>query len=359
VLVAHTIELDNEFEHRLAESGETARVASVVMWSNFLRFVGDGIAVGELPDAAGLPKARVLSNVGGMERWRYVFIAPQAAKGPPKERRDGWGSGRALRGEWVVRPTRAGRFAQAAWPALFGEIDGRWESRFGVSAIGELRSSLQSIVGRLDLDLPDYLPIVASSDGMAAGFDPRPGSGGSPPGHLTSLLAQVLLAYTLEFERESELSLPLSANFVRVLEAEMPVRDIPGAAGVSKEAASMALTALTKAGYASVHGSTAATKRARLTAKGSEARKQEPAVHIEVEAGWVDRFGAADLRRVRSALDSVLEHPDLSLGLRPYPDGWRSSKPYVGHTEAMLGSPRDALPHYPLVLHRGGWPDGS
>jgi hypothetical protein len=69
-LVAHTIELDNEFERRLVQSGESARVASVVMWSNFLRFVGDGITVGELPDAAGLPKARVLSNLGGMERWR-------------------------------------------------------------------------------------------------------------------------------------------------------------------------------------------------------------------------------------------------------------------------------------------------
>ena len=71
VLVAHSIELDNEFERRLAESGESARPTSVVMWSNFLRFVGDGITVGELPAAAGLRRARVLSNLGGMERWRY------------------------------------------------------------------------------------------------------------------------------------------------------------------------------------------------------------------------------------------------------------------------------------------------
>ena len=81
VLIAHTIELDNEFERRLAESGESARVTSVVMWSNFLRFVGEGITVGDLSDAAGLPKTRVLSNLGGMERWRYVFVSSSAASG--------------------------------------------------------------------------------------------------------------------------------------------------------------------------------------------------------------------------------------------------------------------------------------
>ncbi len=131
-LVAHTIELDNEFERRFAETGERARVASVVMWSNFLRFVGDGIEVGALPEAAGLPKARVLSTVGGMERWRYVFVAPASARTPPKVKREGRGSGRALRKEWVVRPTSAGRKAQEIWPPLFDEVDTRWAERFGV-----------------------------------------------------------------------------------------------------------------------------------------------------------------------------------------------------------------------------------
>jgi hypothetical protein len=28
-------------------------------------------------------------------------------------------------------------------------------------------------------------------------------------------------------------------------------------------------------------------------------------------------------------------------------------------TEAMMTDPMKALPHYPLVTHRGGWPDGS
>ena len=49
----------------------------------------------------------------------------------------------------------------------------------------------------------------------------------------------------------------------------------------------------------------------------------------------------------------------LSLGLEPYAGGWRASAPYVTRTQAVLDDPVAALPHYPMVLHRGGWPDGS
>src|SRR5262245_22744865 len=328
VLVAHTIELDNEFELRLEQSGANARATSVVMWSNFLRFVGDGITVGELPDAAGLPKARVLSNLGGMERWRYVFVAPAAAKGPPNERRDGFGSGRGFRGDWVVRPTQAGRATQELRPVLFGEIEARWEQRFGADTVGELRSLLRSIVGRVDVDLPEYVPIVASSNGMAAGITPRPRSEGPPPSQLTALLAQALLAYTLDFEREFGVSLALSANFVRVLDdAGMLVGDIPEAAGVSKEGTAMALGYLTKAGYAVLDGTTAATRQARLTAQGVAAREQLPNIQMRVDDAWSERFGADELDRLRSVLDSILDHVDLAAGLRPHADGWRASKP--------------------------------
>jgi len=52
--------------------------------------------------------------------------------------------------------------------------------------------------------------------------------------------------------------------------------------------------------------------------------------------------------------------PALALGLEPYPDGWRAERtPYRAQTEAMLADPVSALPRYPMVLHRGGWPDGN
>jgi len=58
-------------------------------------------------------------------------------------------------------------------------------------------------------------------------------------------------------------------------------------------------------------------------------------------------------------LERILDHPQLSGGLTPYPDGWRASKPYAHRTQALIADPRRALPHHPMVLHRGGWPDGS
>jgi hypothetical protein len=359
VLVAHTIELDNEFEQRLLRSGERARIVSVVMWSNFLRFVGEGITVGELTAAAGgLANARVLSNVGGMERWGYVSVAPDGE--PPTEKRDGRGSSRGLRKDWVIRPTAAGRVAREAWPELLTEIEARWRERFGAHVVDVLLESSRALLEPVDHALPDYVPVIASTDGFVAGYAPQPRSGVPLPARLVPLLAQVLLAYTLEFERESDLALPLVANVVRVAGTDgILIRDVPAAAGISKEATSVALTALTRSGHVTVDGSTAATKSLRLTARGEEARDRAPAIHAEIETGWAERSGADSLPRLRPALETVLEDPKLADGLRPHADGWRAAKPYLAHTEALLRHPREALPHYPMVLHRGGWPDGS
>ena len=360
VLIAHTIELDNEFERRLAESGESARVTSVVMWSNFLRFVGEGITVGDLSDAAGLPKTRVLSNLGGMERWRYVFVSSSAASGAPTEKRDGYGSARGLRSECFVRPTPAGRATQEIRPALFSEIEDRWELRFGPNTVGALRGSLRAIVARLGVDLPEYVPIVAGSNGMVAGFEPRQRSGAPVPSPLTTLLAQALLAYTLDFETRSPVSLALSANVMRVLgESRVLVRDLPAVAGISKEATKMALGYLGKTGYVALDGSTIATREARLTTDGGTVHAELADVHASVEAAWGERFADEDVDALRAALGGVLGHANLREGMRPYPDGWRASKTYRVRTDALLADPRATLPHYPLVLHRGGWPDGS
>ena len=349
-LLAFTIELDNEFEHRLAETGERARVVSVVMWSNFLRFVGDGITVEELPTRARLPRPRTLSTVGGMERWGYVGVGSETGT-----KRDGYGSARGLRGDLLVRPTAAGRAAAEIWPRLFGEIEGRWRERFGADTIDELRDSLEAIVDHIEVELPEYVPIVDGKDGMATGLPPpEKRHGPLDGGPLTALLAQALLAYTIDFERGSALSLPIGENVVRILEDELDVRDLPLASGVPKEAVRMALTFLTRNGFVTVD-----ERQVRLTPKGRTARNALSRRHRDVGEQWLERFGAGDGARLRAALERVLDDSRLAEGLRPYPDGWRATKRYLAHTEAMLADPSRALPAYPMVLHRGGWPDGS
>ena len=360
-VIAYTIELDNEFEHRFVQAGGRARIVSLVMWSNFLRFVGDGITVGELPGAAGLPKSRMLSTLGGMERWRYIAVGTGSSA-----RRDGYGSARGLKSTWVVRPTSNGRKAEAIWPTLFDEIDARWRVRFGADEIDALESSLRAVVEGNDSELPEYLPIVGGANGMVTGLVPAERrESPSARVHLCALLARALLLYTLGFERDSALSLPLCANVVRVLEeAGVLVDEIPARSGVSKEAANMALTFLVRSGYVAVDGATSATKLARLTSEGRAARDACGSLHAELESRWAAQFGVGALRRLRSSLELVLERRKegrtlLSLGLEPYAGGWRASAPYVTQTRRVIDDPVAALPHYPMVLHRGGWPDGS
>jgi DNA-binding MarR family transcriptional regulator len=362
LLVAFTIELDNEFERRMAETAEKRPFrVSVVMWSNFLRVVGDGIAVGSLPSATGLAKGRMLSTIGGMERWRYVEVVPAGARTAPESKRDGFGSARGLQQDWLVRPTAVGRVAREIWPPLFGEIERRWDARFGRGPVLELRRSLTSLVERLDARLPEYLPIVSGSDGMVATVA-EPEAEPTIPPPLSTLLAQALLAYTLEFERESPLSFPLAANVVRMLDkTKSDVRELPAAAGVSKEAISMALTYLTKHGFVEVDRR---AKLVGLTPRGLEARESASALHAEVDRAWKARLGGETVERLRAAAAAILAQrrsgrPRLVLGLEPHPEGWRASGRYLAQTRAMLADPATGLPAYPMVLHRGGWPDGS
>ena len=117
---------------------------------------------------------------------------------------------------------------------------------------------------------------------------------------------------------------------------------------------------LPKAGYVEVEGATAATKVARLTPRGRKRKARAPGRHATIESGWKKRFGAAEIRRLRAALQGVLDQREqLSHGFILAPDGWRASKPYLQHTRAVIDDPTARLPHYPMVLYRGGWPDGS
>jgi DNA-binding MarR family transcriptional regulator len=351
VLIAFTIELDSEFERCFREAGGGARVTSLTMWSNLLRFVGDGITVGELVAAVGLPKRTVLSRIGGVERWRYVSV------GPPTGKREAYGSARRMKDEWVVQFTPAGRRAAGIWPALPGEIEARWRERFGGAEMDELVGALCRVDERIDAELPEYLPIVSSTHGMALELGQKQQHGGDLA--LVVLLAHALMAYTLDFEEGSALSLPLSANVFRVLDGDgMPVRELPSRTGISKEAVAVSLTSLSRTDYVVVEGAPASKRTIRLTPAGESIHIDHRRLHARIGKRWETRFGV-DAERSRAALERILDHPELAAGLTPYPDGWRASKPYGHRTQAVLADPRGRLPHHPMVLHRGGWPDGS
>lgn len=356
-LVAFTIEFDNEAEHQLphrtTNHGWTAGslhgpwLVSLVMWFNCMRFVDDKeVTIRELEQLA-----RTKTNLNGMERWGYVVIEPDPKDGRPK----------APRSAWLIRATRAGRKAQEIWRPLLAVIEGRWLERFGKSEIEQLRKSLGAIISQLDLELPDCLPVLSYGLFSKGQVNERrnPNGGGHDDASslpLSSMLSKVLLAYAIEFEGESEVSLAISANVLRVVgEQGAGVRDLPRLAAVSKEAIAMALRFLTKHGYAVVQPESAGgrVKLIVLTPKGRDARDRYPQLVRAIEERWQARFGKETISALRASLDgldgyAIAREAPIFRGLEPYPDGWRASIPRP-----------EGLPHYPMILHRGGFPDGS
>jgi hypothetical protein len=350
-LVAFTIEFDNEAEHRLphrttrhgpnAGAGGGPWLVSMVMWLNCLRFIpAEGITVRELERLA-----RTRTNWDGMRRWGYIIFEPNPADNRPKPPLS------AL----VVRATSKGRVAQEGCGSLIGMIEGRWRERFGSDAIDDLRRALAAVASHLGAGLPDCLPILKY--GLVS-EGPDPGTSGESGTDfselpLPALLARVLLGFALEFELESEVSLAIGADVLRVVDEKgTAVRDLPGLSGVSKEAIAMALSFLTKRGYARVHVS-GRVKAVLPTPEGVQAQSAYWRLLTRIESRWAERYGEKTADGLKEALDRIagdgtVRGSPLYRGLRPYPEGWR----------AKVGQPA-TLPHYPMVLHRGGFPDGS
>jgi DNA-binding MarR family transcriptional regulator len=358
--LASTIEFDNEFERAMAEIGEGTRFrVSRVMWSSFLRFVPErGIEVAELIPFTMAPAALVRPTLAALERWGYVRIGPQSTV----HRRDGYGSGRGITGDTTVEPTRLGRLAQDAWRPMARAIDDRWRVRFGEGPVDRLHDAVSSVVASLRRPLPDAVPIVAPSNGFTTELRTA-GVGCTPAGDLAGSLAQALVAFTTDAERETHTSMPLAANLLRVLGDEpVRVRELPLSSGVSKVAVTMAAGYAERKGLARVVPDPAAArgKVVCLTAAGRAAREDAERAVADVEQRWRAALGADRVDGLRAALDTVLAQPDaLADGLVPAPTGWRAERPYLTQTEAVLADPLAGLPRHPMVLHRGGWPDGA
>ena len=180
------------------------------------------------------------------------------------------------------------------------------------------------------------------------------------------LLSRVLLAFAIDVERESPLTMVVGAGLLRVLSTD-PVRvaGLPSRAGLSREAISVAQRWLERRGYAVTEPDPAARRGrvARLTRRGHQAQGDHQRLVSSVEQRWRDRFGSDRIEELAASLRVLFATRDgqqrIAAGLVPYPDGWRAHPPYRAQTQAMVDDPARALPHYPMVSHRGGFPDGS
>lgn len=393
--VAFTIEFDNEFEHRMPHrttaSGPSARgrgrvhgrgpwLVSRAMWSTCLRFVGpEGVRVGDLQRLA-----RTRTNLDGLRRWGYITLTddhgnPITGARPPRD-------------TWLIRATDEGKRAQEIWAPLTATIEQRWRDRFGAQEIDRVVSALSALTsGAASRNLPDCMPILghglwtrdrvlSEEDGGGKGTGNRTGAGtrrtevgpraetgtDSPEpiaddASLPALLARFLLPITLAYEREASVSLAIAANILRVLDEEdgLQVRAIPQVSGLSKEAVAMALKYLgdRDRDLVSVNADKdgGRWKVARLTDRGAHAKQGYPKLLTAIaraSSAHDDDEGEGTVGTLRQSLEQIVGDGTKGAPIwecvEPYPDGWRAS----AHMP-------DTLPHFPVVLHRGGYPDGS
>jgi methyltransferase (TIGR00027 family) len=345
-LVAFTIETDNEAEQRAPHSttdygpgagGSGPWLTSLAMWENCLRFLDHPVTVAELTRLA-----RTGIDLDGMRRWGYLTV-----DGSAKAARTGTGRLKHASQDAVLRATVAGQRAREIWAPLPALIEDRWRERYGAAEIGRLRDSLQVIAGQLDPGLPDCLPILGPGL-FGRKLDPAP-----PPPELTrealplnALLSRALLAFATEFERDWDLSLAVSANVLRVLTAEgIQLRDLPVLTGIAQETISVAMGVLQRMRIADTV-TDGRRKVARLTPEGADAQRSYREHLASCEQRWREGLDPAAVRTVQGVLAFLA--PSLLAATAPYPDGWRASarRPVI-------------LPHYPMVTHRGGYPDGS
>jgi hypothetical protein len=184
--------------------------------------------------------------------------------------------------------------------------------------------------------------LAASAKGDGAGLS------------LSTLMARVLLMFTIEFEREMKLSMAICGNVLRVTDdVGVRVRDLEELTGLAKAAVAVSVGFLERHGLAVVETAPKAGKQIRLKATGFVAQEAARKLVGEIEARWAVRFGADAVGVVKKQLrelvgDGSADGSPLFQGLTPHAGGWRAKVP----------RPR-TLPHFPVVSHRGGYPDGS
>ncbi len=345
--VAFVIEVDDAVETRRPGKGKGPWLTSLAMWRNCMQWVPEeGITVAEL-----VATARTPTDLHGMRRWGYVEVDAWArsASGPPPS-------------SAVVRPTRRGAQAQSGWNGIAEEIEKGWGESPGTASVvedatptagrapasvAELRAALVGLGEALDPGLPDTMPIVRHAWATRRGDEPerRPGPVAVADLGLDSLLARPLTAFALEYEATGKLSLALGANLLAVLGTEpTPLRELPDATGIQRAQIDNAAGYLERSRLAELVPIPGAArgKALALTECGEKARTASARKLARLEATWEERHGAV-LANVRDALVA------LNVAFPEHPPGtWRAE-----------GKELARLPRFPLVTHRGGFPDGA
>ena len=225
------------------------------------------------------------------------------------------------------------------------QVERRWRDRHGAATVESLRGGLADVAGRLDLEWPWYLTAYGPSDPSLTGGSFLPPEPGPPyvPGRgeewpvapraaipppaelpLSALLSKVLAAFTVDYEEERLGPLGPASVFLTAVPGDAialaQARSICDVGGTGKSAPERHLCV------------TVAPGRPRdghrlvyLTPKARRIRDSYPALVMDIEARWRDRFGAGVFDAVRGALETLdagtipgtPDYPDTRAWLHP------------------------------------------
>jgi hypothetical protein len=221
--VAFVVEADNAAEQQVshmttsfgaADERGAVWLASLAMWFNCVGPLAD--AGGELTVAELSARARMTTNLDGMRRWGYITI-----DGVGRVPRRAGGAGRPHpKASSVLALTDRGAAIDGLWRPLPAVIEQRWRKRLGADGIDRLRDALLAVAAVDTAAWPDLLPILHVHLGGLAEPEPRDLDSAATDEQLplVSLLARVLLRFTLDCDRDARLPLPIWSDLVRVLD---------------------------------------------------------------------------------------------------------------------------------------------
>jgi hypothetical protein len=341
VYTTFTVAADNSFEllvpHRTTENDGTPGapwLVSTSLWLRFLRHIpaAGSITLRDLKQQAALPANEFKMWTTRFESWwGYLHIDPQTKS---------------------IYPTAGGRVALSAFSQVLTETESEWRKRFGPT----LSDTLKTLLAALEAEqpLPSCLSTLnygmftapepatkpgATSVREADGWDQSPLNASEDT--LPVLLAKTLNAFALDYERETFLALTVSANILRLIPPHgIAMRDLPHLSGIAREACINTTKLLLKSGAIKRDG-----KAFLRTERGDDRNAIYEQAIKTIEARWRKQYGVELIDQLQQALPS---EADLLAAIQPQPGNWRANVPPTKH-----------LPYFPMILHRGGFPDGA
>ena len=325
-------------------------LVSFALWANVLQYLDDegtdgGGSAGRGPAPVGSSWAGC--GVGGTSSSRRPTVQP--LRNPPQD-------------EAIVRAQKGRPRAQDVWAALPPVIDDRWRERLG----GRPSTGWSGRSGRSSTGCPsNRRPIFPSS------IPPRAASRGAPSPCAHDGGGRPARRHAVPAPQRRAAGLH---GRVRVRLADLPahqrqhparsstdsgtrVSDLPPASPASRGKP----TPCASDGWNATAASSADRTRRRAGARSSDSRRRvrrrsrtAQRTLGDTEEAWRTTYGSRHVDELRAALEDVVG------------DGTLASSPLAAGPCApprQLASPGPArprhCPHHPMVLHRGGYPDGS